>query len=241
VKPSLAANHENSVRVRSVLANYGSTEVSNMNDEKKDFDQEAATWDEEPRRVKLVQDIADAISRAVVLTPDMDVMDFGCGTGLLTLRLQPLVHSITGVDSSQGMLDVLKAKIEQRHLSNVRPQLIDIEQRNALTGRYHLIATSMTFHHVRDIKPLLQQFHAVLDPAGYLCIADLDLEGGRFHSSNEGVFHFGFDRAMLRQSLLEAGFDDVMDTTAAEMVKPGPDGTNERFTVFLILGRKKAA
>ncbi len=31
-----------------------------MNDEKKDFDQEAATWDEETRRVKLVQDIADA-------------------------------------------------------------------------------------------------------------------------------------------------------------------------------------
>ncbi len=213
----------------------------NMNNEKKDFDQEAATWDEEPRRVKLVRDIADSILRAVELNPDMDAMDFGCGTGLLTLRLQPFVRSITGVDSSQGMLDVLKAKIEKGRLSNVKAQYFDIERGDVLTGKFDLIATSMTFHHVRDIKRLLQEFHAVLNPAGYLCIADLDLEGGRFHSSNEGIFHFGFDRAILRQSLAEAGFDDVRDMTAAEMVKALPDGSNERFTVFLIVGRKKAA
>ncbi len=92
----------------------------NMINEKKNFDQEAATWDEEPRRVKLVFDIADAILQAVALTPNMDVLDFGCGTGLLTLRLQPFVRSITGVDSSQGMLDVLKMKVERDHFSNVR-------------------------------------------------------------------------------------------------------------------------
>jgi 2-polyprenyl-3-methyl-5-hydroxy-6-metoxy-1,4-benzoquinol methylase len=214
--------------------------VIDMNNENKDFNQEAATWDEEPRRVKLVQDIAEAISQAIELSPNMHVMDFGCGTGLLTLRLRPFVRSITGVDSSQGMLDVLKAKIESGHLSNVRTKYLDIEQGDALAGKYHVIATSMTFHHVRDIKQLLRQFHAVLDPAGYLCIADLDLDGGRFHSSNEGVFHSGFDRAVLRQSIEEAGFDQVRDVTAAEMVKPRPDGSNERFTVFLIVGRKKA-
>jgi 2-polyprenyl-3-methyl-5-hydroxy-6-metoxy-1,4-benzoquinol methylase len=210
-----------------------------MNDVKKDFDQEAATWDEEPRRVRLVQDIATAITQAIKLSPNMDVMDFGCGTGLLTLRLQPFVRSITGVDSSQGMLDVLEAKIEKGHLPNVRSQFLDIDQGDVLTGTYHLIATSMTLHHVRDIKPLLQKFHAALNPAGHLCIADLDLDGGRFHSSNEGVFHSGFDRAELRQSIEDAGFDYVRDMTAAEMVKPLPDGANGRFTVFLIIARKR--
>lgn len=212
-----------------------------MNNEKKDFDQEAATWDEEPRRVKLVHDIADAISRAVELKPDMDVMDFGCGTGLLTLKLQPFVRSITGIDSSQGMLDVLRTKVEKGQLANVRTQYLDIEQGGIRQGNYHLIASSMTLHHVSDIRPLLQQFYAVLDPAGYLCLADLDLDGGRFHSSNEGVFHSGFDRAVLRQSLVEAGFDHVRDVTAAEMVKALPDGSKERFTVFLIVARKRAA
>ena len=34
----------------------------------------------------------------------MDALDFGCGTGLVTLKLQPFIHSITGVDGSQGMI-----------------------------------------------------------------------------------------------------------------------------------------
>jgi ubiquinone/menaquinone biosynthesis C-methylase UbiE len=212
---------------------------SYMNNEKKNFDQEAATWDEEPRRVKLVQDIAASISHAIELSPDMDVMDFGCGTGLLTLRLQPFVRSITGVDSSQGMLNVLKAKIEKEHLSNVRPQYLDIELGDVLAGKYHLIATSMTLHHMKDIKPLLQKFYAILKPAGHLCVADLDLDGGRFHSCNEGVFHMGFDRAKLRQFIEEAGFDYVREMTAAEIVKPLPDGANGHFTVFLVVGRKR--
>ena len=58
-------------------------------------------------RVKLATDVAGAVSAEVRLAADMDVLDFGCGTGLLALQLQPYVRSITGVDSSQGMLDVL--------------------------------------------------------------------------------------------------------------------------------------
>ncbi len=211
-----------------------------MNNEKRDFDQSAATWDDEPRRVRLVQDIADAISRAIELTPNMDILDFGCGTGLLALRLQPLVHSVTAVDSSRGMLDVLNAKIEKEHLANVRTRFLDVEQGDVLEGNYHLVVTSMTLHHVRDVRALLSTLFAVLNPGGYLCITDLDLEGGRFHSDSKGVFHSGFDRSTLRKYLAEAGFDDVRDMTAAEMTKPLPDGADGRFTVFLMIGRKKA-
>ncbi len=212
-----------------------------MNNEKRDFDQSAATWDDEPRRVRLARDIADAISRAIELTPNMDILDFGCGTGLLALRLQPFVHSVTAVDSSQGMLDVLNAKIEKAHLANVRTRFIDMEQGDVLDGNYHLVVTSMTLHHVQDVRALLRTLFAVLNPSGYLCITDLDLEGGRFHSDNKGVFHFGFDRSTLRKYLAEAGLDDVRDMKAAEMTKQLPDGADSRFNVFLMIGRKKAA
>ena len=50
----------------------------------------------------------------------MDALDFGCGTGLVTLQLQPFLHSITGVDGSQGMIDILKQKIEKKNLTNVK-------------------------------------------------------------------------------------------------------------------------
>jgi predicted TPR repeat methyltransferase len=81
-----------------------------LKDDKRDFDKVAASWDT-PMRVKLATDVAGAVSAEVRLATEMDVLDFGCGTGLLALQLQPYVRSITGVDSSQGMLDVLGSKI----------------------------------------------------------------------------------------------------------------------------------
>ncbi|MGD0820941.1 MAG: class I SAM-dependent methyltransferase [Desulfomonilia bacterium] len=205
---------------------------------KRDFNKEAASWDEEPGRVKIANDIADAISDEIILTPDMSSLDFGCGTGLLTLRLQPLVHSITGVDSSQGMLDVLKAKIENKKLTNVTTEYLDLEKGDVLGGIYQLIVSSMTLHHIQNIKPLFDEFYKILSPDGYLCIADLDLDDGKFHGTNEGVFHFGFDRAKLRQVFMEAGFDAIRDRTATEVMKPTADGIKQLFTIFLMIGRE---
>lgn len=211
-----------------------------MNNGKRDFDKVAASWDERPARVKLGKDVADAISKQVVLTSDMNALDFGCGTGLLTIQLQPLVHSIIGIDSSQGMLDIFNAKVSQLKLPNTRAQLVDLDKGDTLAGNYHLIVSNMTLHHIKEIKPLFDQFCKIMAPAGYLCIADLDLDDGRFHDNNNGVFHFGFDRTTLRKTFTEAGFDKVQDITAAEVLKPTPHGEMRQFTVFLMTGQKRS-
>jgi hypothetical protein len=58
----------------------------------------------------------------------------------------------------------------------------------------------MALHHIEAIHPLLKRFHECLAEGGALCIADLDPEGGLFHSNNAGVYHFGFDREELRRA-----------------------------------------
>jgi ubiquinone/menaquinone biosynthesis C-methylase UbiE len=210
-----------------------------MKIERRDFNKEAATWDEVPARVKLAKDIGAAVTDEIVLTSNMDVLDFGCGTGLLTLQLQPIVHSLTGVDSSHGMIDVLKAKIDRQNLPNIKTQYLDTEKGDILEGTYHLIVSGMTLHHIKEIRPLLDQFYRILTPSGYLCIADLDLDDGKFHDNNNGLFHFGFDRALLRQDFTEAGFEDIRDRTAAELMKPDSKGVMRLFTVFLMTGQKE--
>jgi len=211
-----------------------------MNIEKRNFDKEAASWDENPTRIKLAGDVANTISENIALTSDMDVLDFGCGTGLLTLNLQPKVRSITGVDSSPGMLDVFKAKTAKQNLSNVKALFADLDKGDVLSGSYHVVVSSMTLHHVKEIKPLLARFYKILLPSGFLCIADLEPDDGQFHGGDAtGVFHSGFDRVELRQEFIHAGFDEVRDMTAAEVIKPIPGGEMRRFTVFLMVGRKK--
>ena len=209
-----------------------------MNTEKRNFDTAAAAWDEKPRRIQLTKDIAEAIRQEIKLNSSMDVVDFGCGTGLVTLRLQPFVHSITGVDSSSGMLDVLKSKIKNQNLSNAKTRLIDIDRGDKLEGKYHLVTSAMTMHHIKDVGSLLKQFYETLLPAGHICIADLDLDGGRFHDDNTGVFHNGFDRAVMRKMFEGAGFEDVRSRTAATVRKKSSGGAISEFTVFLVCGRK---
>jgi 2-polyprenyl-3-methyl-5-hydroxy-6-metoxy-1,4-benzoquinol methylase len=209
-----------------------------MDTEKNDFDAKASTWDEKPERVKLAGDVLTAIWREVGFNRDMDVLDFGCGTGLLTLGLAPLVRSVTGVDSSQGMLGVLGQKISGENVQNVKTLHLDVEKGDDLTGDYHLVVSSMALHHVRDVSGLLRKFFPIVAPGGHICIADLDADDGKFHESNQGVFHNGFDRERLRSAMQEAGFLEVRDKTASGVVKFVVGEGMTVFTVFLMTGRK---
>jgi 2-polyprenyl-3-methyl-5-hydroxy-6-metoxy-1,4-benzoquinol methylase len=212
--------------------------VNAMSGEKRNFDTAAATWDENPGRVKVAHDIARAIRETVKLTPEMDVLDFGCGTGLITLQLQPQVRTITGIDSSQGMLDILDAKIKQQGIKNARTRLIDLEKGDVLDGQYDLAVSSTTFHHLREVQPVLDRIARVIRPGGWLAVADLDSDDGKFHDSNEGVFHFGFDRCTMLKHFGDAGFVSVRNRTAAIVQKPVPPAETRTFTFFLMTGQK---
>lgn len=204
-----------------------------------DFEKAAAVWDAEPRRVKLAHDVADAIIREIKPGPDLEVLDFGCGTGLVTLKLQPLVRSITGVDSSPGMLAVLQDKVKKGGFTNVHPRLVDFERGGRVEGRFHLIVSSMAMHHVADTAALFRLWLDLLWPGGWLATADLDTEDGSFHGDNNtGVFHLGFARPAIKALLERTGFQEVRVTNAAAMVKEVPGRGDREFTLLLLLGRK---
>lgn len=204
----------------------------------KDFDAVAATWDTNPVRVKLARDVVRAIRDTIPLTPDTGALDFGCGTGLLGLGLLPMVKSVTGVDSSQGMLDVLDEKIHRLGYHTMTTHRADLVQGDVLPEQYDLVTSSMSFHHIQDTGRVLEALYRALLPGGRIAIADLDCDEGRFHESPEGVFHNGFDRCVLKGIFERAGFTGVRNRTAAIVQKPAPDGETRTFTVFLMTGRK---
>ena len=197
------------------------------------FDEAAAIWDEQPRRVTLARAVADEITRQIRLSRDIDVLDFGCGTGLLTLALQPLVRSVTGADTSAGMLEVLRQKVRTQGLTNVETILLDRDLPLSVAARFHLVVSSMALHHVANLGPLFKRFHEQLHPGGRLALADLDREDGSFHEDPREVHHLGFERSELQAVLAEAGFVGLGATTAIVTRKESRD-----YPVFLITGQK---
>lgn len=201
------------------------------------FDAEAATWDSEPRRVALMKSIGEAVVREVRPTRSMRVLDYGCGTGLVSLYLLPHVGEVVGADNSEGMLEVLRGKITSSGLSNLRAMRLNLEEDEPPAERFDMVLTSMTLHHVGAIGRVLGAFYALLAPGGVVCIADLDTEPGTFHrrpETVESVRHHGFERAGLKRQLAAAGFVSARDVTATTIVKTVASGEEESFPVFLI-------
>ncbi|MDR3673712.1 MAG: class I SAM-dependent methyltransferase [Holophaga sp.] len=196
------------------------------------FDQEAGAWDLKAMRVILAQGVARAIQDRVPLSKAMDVLDFGCGTGLVTLALGPLVGTITGADTSPGMLKVLSEKAGAAGVP-VTLRALDGGAGLALGGPYHLIVSSMTLHHVADVPGLFHQFAAHLLPGGQVALADLDAEDGSFHDGIPGVEHHGFRREQVRAWLESAGFREIRLETAIVTRKGEKD-----YPVFLATGKR---
>ncbi|HAF43640.1 MAG TPA: SAM-dependent methyltransferase [Gallionellaceae bacterium] len=205
-------------------------------DIRRDFEAVASRWDSNPTRVKIARDVGDAIMREVKLSPQMDVLDYGCGTGLLAMQLQSHVHSVSGADSSPAMVAVLQDKITTLKPGNVSTQLVDFERGAHASGTYDLIVSSMVTHHIPDTAELFKEWQRLLKPHGQIAFADLDAEDGSFHGDNTGVFHLGFDRAKLRELLLAAGFSSVRESTATS-VRKEIGGQPREFPVFLIVAQ----
>ncbi len=199
------------------------------------FDEAAATWDDNPARVALVTAIGETILREVRPSAETDVLEYGCGIGVLGLFLLPHVRSVTGADNSSGMLDVLQGKIREMALDNMEVMQLDLQRDPLPQRRFQLIVSAMTMHHVRDPDKLLRGFAELLCPGGVLCLADLDTEPGTFHPADvaDTVHHHGFDRQQLKQKLKKLGLHAVLDTTAHTIRKE----TGE-FPVFLIVARR---
>lgn len=202
------------------------------------FDEAASQWDGNPARVALARAVGDAIRRAVTLHPQWRVLDYGAGTGLLTLRLQPAVGSMLALDASSGMLEVLSQKLAQAGIANVQVRQCDLLNQSLADTGFDLVASSMTLHHIRDVPSLLRRLAAALKPGGWLAAADLDTEDGSFHGQADDVFHHGFDREQIAHWLGQTGLTNVRIEDAHSLAKPDATGQMRSYGVFLATGQK---
>jgi len=205
---------------------------------KRDFDKSAKDWEKNAARLKMTGALADAVIAGLAWSPKFVAMDYGAGTGLVTLRIQPLVARVVAADSSPGMLAVLEEKISAAGLTNVDVRLWDVETDPLLEDRFDVIVSTMTFHHLREIPAALGRFHELLRRDGQVAVADLDTEAGDFHADPTGVWHFGFDRDELRRQFEVSGFSRVSVRTAHRLERPGSGGKLKQFSFFLLTAAK---
>ncbi|PHR84989.1 MAG: methyltransferase type 12 [Colwellia sp.] len=195
------------------------------------FNEKAKDWDASEMKILISSAVGASILKHVPLHPQMDVMDFGAGTGLICSHIVPLVHKIVAVDISTAMLKKLTSKPElQGKVEAICQDIIDIP----INAQFDLIMSAMALHHVKDTQKLINTFCEHLKPGAKVALADLDKEDGSFHpKGTEGVFHPGFERDELQILLKNNGFNNVQFFTAHTINKK-----EKQYPVFLVIATK---
>ncbi len=198
------------------------------------FKEKAEEWDTNRTIQLLSSAVGSCMINNLELHSEMNVMDFGAGTGLITSQIAPHVKKVTAIDVSQSMLDQLIKKLNNSNINNIEIICQDIIKKT-LSEKYDLIVSAMAMHHVEDINNILKQFSATLNIGAQIALADLDKEDGSFHPADiQGVYHHGFDHKNLKDKLKKNGFINIKIINAHEISKNG-----KTYPVFLCTATKK--
>lgn len=165
------------------------------------FAQTAERFDRSTTSQQLAQ-LPNVLFPLLALNKDQHWLDFGAGTGALSVPLAAQVGQVTALDTSAAML----ARLADKNVPN-----INILEHDIFCGLSHVysgVISSMALHHVADIPELLSCLHQCLEKGGQLALIDLYSEDGSFHGDNagKGVVHFGFDPQHLLELAAQAGF-----------------------------------
>ena len=165
---------------------------------KHDFNHKAETFDS-PKNIFLANLVCQAVEKQINLLSDKEILDFGGGTGLLTLPLAKQAKSVTLVDISEKMLEQARLKAEQQDIKNIQFLEQDLLEK-PLEQEFDLIIVSRVLHHMPDLDEALSLFHQHLKEDGQLLLADF---------TKTEANHHGFDLAELEKQLIEHGFSSV--------------------------------
>ncbi len=202
-----------------------------------EFDEKAATWDDDPIRVKRVESIAESLANILDLSAIDQAMEYGSGTGLLSFSLKDRLANVVLMDESRGMTEMAIKKGEVYQVDHFKPIQYDILKQPLPNLRFDLIYTLLTMHHVEETGTILAKFQQLLNQNGYLAIIDLDKEDGSFH---EGKFHGhnGFDRFELENQLKHVGLQPTCYEVCYNIKKETESGF-KNYPLFLLISQKK--
>lgn len=199
------------------------------------FDDESRDWDNDYRVTRAVK-IGEEIETYIKDKKSLKAMEFGCGTGLISERLEDKFQEILMVDSSQGMINNLIKKIANKKILNMKPWCGDIL--NYEGEKLDFIYTSMVFHHILDLKPIISKLYSLLKKDGRLIVVDLCPDDGNFHEEVPDFNGYnGFEEGFLEQLFIDAGFTNVTSRVFFEGTKETSKGPHP-YKLFSLSGDK---
>jgi len=218
---------------------------------KEEFKRQAETLSAGP--VFTDSEVLEKIYDAVKPTKMMNLLDLGCGPGIVTAVLASHVREVVAYDLTSEMLDKARQRCAKAGLKNIRFELGSAEQLPFENKSFDCVVTRLTIHHFLEPRQVMNEVVRVIRQNGKVVVADVvsseNEEEAALHNALETLrdpSHVRMLSARELQGLLEAAglriiskmtwekkrdYDEwIRITNAPERVKP-------LYTVMVALAR----
>ena len=166
------------------------------------------------------------------LLPPLDVADFGCGTGVLSVSIARWARSVVAIDQNRAALAQARARAKREGLGNVTFLREDLHHLSLPSGKTGLVVLSQSLHHVEEPAAVLGEAARILAPGGKVVVLELLPHQETWVRDRLGHRHLGFEPEVLERTLARAGFDRLT-------LEVHPRQASSPFRVFLISGEKR--
>jgi len=178
------------------------------------FDKTAKDFDSIPHAISRGERCAEAIRKEYAFDKDVtNVMEYACGTGLVSGNLAPYVKSILGVDISQGVVDLFNKRFADKEADQKRFRAIRAELKGDDSEldneNFHVIICTLAYHHFEDVSRVTQILTHFLKPSGALIVIDT-METPVPEEYHHFVPHrHGFDESEIEKIFSGAGLTSI--------------------------------
>lgn len=150
-----------------------------MTDASRFWDRTAARYARSPIADEAAYQKKLAVTRGY-LRPDMDVLEFGCGTGSTALLHAPYVRQIRAIDFSAAMIAIARDRAAAQGVTNVSFAQASIDDLDAAAASFDAVLGLSVLHLVADRDAVIAKVSRLLKPGGIFvsstaCLGDMGL------------------------------------------------------------------
>ncbi|MDH3315638.1 MAG: class I SAM-dependent methyltransferase [Gammaproteobacteria bacterium] len=147
------------------------------------MDQSARFWDKIAERYSK-RPIADetAYQKKLQVTreylrPDMEVLEFGCGTGSTAITHAPCVKHVHAIDISSKMIEIAQGKADAGNIENITFRISSVDEFSVPDQSLDVVLGLSILHLLDNWKEVVARVHKMLKPGGIfisstVCIGD---------------------------------------------------------------------
>jgi 2-polyprenyl-3-methyl-5-hydroxy-6-metoxy-1,4-benzoquinol methylase len=136
-----------------------------MNRTEKFWDKRASEYEKNEKKYE--QTYSKTVENAKKYLNSSDiVLDFACGTGIITNEIAKNVGEIHGIDISSEMITVAKRKASERKIENITYKQSTIFDESYEKESFNMILAFNILHLVKETEKVIQRIHELLRPEG---------------------------------------------------------------------------